>query len=153
MTLVPTSRVLALLALLTFIGLAPASAATSSSAYEKEVISATNSYRASLNKAAVKHQSCVDKWAEDQAQWMADTKKFAHREGRLRKIMKDCRLTGASENIAWNFPSGSKTVTAWKNSAGHAKNMRAPKMRFVGVGAVLDSDGQWWVAQVFGTRK
>ena len=102
---------------------------------------------------AVKHQACVDRWAESQARWMAKRGVLKHRDGRLGQIMKACKLTGASENIAWNYRSGTKAVRAWKNSPGHARNMRAPAMRYIGVGAVKDDDGQWWVAQVFGTRK
>lgn len=143
---------MALAALVVVVGFSPASAASSSS-YEKDIHTATNSFRSHLGKSAVKAQSCVDRWAESQAKWMADHQVMAHREGRLRKIMKACKLTGASENIAWNFQSGSDTVDAWAKSPGHAKNMRAGKMRYIGVGAVQDGQGQWWVAQVFGTRK
>jgi uncharacterized protein YkwD len=146
------ARVLALVALLTLVGIAPAQAVTAST-YESQVVKATNAYRDQKGKVAVKHQSCVDRWAESQARWMAKNQVMKHRDGRLRTIMKDCKLTGASENIAWNFSSGNKTVAAWKRSSGHAKNMRASKMRYIGVGAVKDSKGEWWVAQVFGTRK
>lgn len=152
MTPTAVLRVLALVAMLTLVGIAPASAA-SSSTYEKQVITATNKYRASLHKVAVKDQACVDRWAEGQAKWMADHRTLEHRDGRLLKIIKACKLTGASENIAWNFSSGTKVVAAWKKSSGHAKNMRAGTMRYIGVGAVKDSKGQWWVSQVFGTRK
>ncbi|MET0931198.1 MAG: CAP domain-containing protein [Aeromicrobium sp.] len=152
MTPTTVLRVLALTAVLTLLSIAPASAVSSSS-YEKQVVKATNAYRASLGKVAVKQQKCVDRWAESQARWMAKHGVLEHRDGRLRTIMKDCRLTGASENIAWNFSSGNKTVAAWKKSSGHARNMRAGTMRYIGVGAVEDSNGEWWVAQVFGTRK
>jgi uncharacterized protein YkwD len=152
MTPTAVLRVLALVAMLTLVSIAPA-AAVSSSTYEKQVTKATNAYRASKDKVAVKHQACVDRWAEGQAKWMAQHRTLEHRDGRLLKIIKDCRLTGASENIAWNFSSGNKVVKAWKKSSGHAKNMRAGKMRYIGVGAVKDSRGEWWVAQVFGTRK
>lgn len=146
------ARALTLVALITVLGISPA-AAVSSSTYEKQVVTATNKYRSSHDKVAVKHQGCVDRYAESQARWMADRQVLTHRQGRLQTIMKACKLTGASENIAWNFGSGNKTVAAWKKSPGHAKNMRATKMRYIGVGAVKDADGQWWVAQVFGTRK
>jgi uncharacterized protein YkwD len=152
MALSSAARVLALVALLTFVGIAPAQALRTSS-YEKQVVKATNAYRAAHDKVAVQHQACVDRWAESQARWMARHGKLEHRAGRLTRIMKDCRLTGASENIAWNFSSGNKTVAAWKRSPGHARNMRSSAMRYIGVGAVRDSDGEWWVAQVFGTRK
>lgn len=146
------ARVLALVAVLTLAGIAPA-AAVSSKTYEKQVISATNEFRKSHHLKSVKSQSCVDRWAEDQAQWMASTGTFAHREGRMRQILRDCKLTMVSENIALNFRSGTKAVTGWKNSAGHRKNMMASKMRYIGVGAVKGSDGQWYVSQVFGSRK
>lgn len=152
MVLSSAARVLALVALLILVGTAPAQAIGSSS-YEKQVVKATNAYRASNDRVAVKHQACVDRWAESQARWMARHGVLEHRAGRLSRIMKDCKLTGASENIAWNFSSGNKTVAAWKRSSGHAKNMRSSTMRYIGVGAVKDSDGEWWVAQVFGTRK
>jgi uncharacterized protein YkwD len=145
------ARLPALVALLTLVGIAPAQAVSTSS-YEKQVVTATNAYRATHDRVAVKHQACVDRWAESQARWMARHGVLEHRAGRLSRIMKDCKLTGASENIAWNFSSGNKTVAAWKRSPGHARNMRSSAMRYIGVGAVRDSDGEWWVAQVFGTR-
>lgn len=152
MSITTPARVLALAAILTFVGIAPA-AAVSPSTYEKQVVKATNSYRHSHGKVAVKSQSCVDRWAESQARWMAENQILAHREGRLREIMNACDLTGASENIAWNYSSGNKTVAAWKKSPPHAKNMRGTTMRYIGVGAVRASNGDWYVSQVFGTRK
>lgn len=146
------ARVLALVALLTFVSIAPASA-VSTKTYEKQVIDATNKYRKSHDKVAVKHQSCVDRWAEGQARWMASNNRLEHRKGRLAKVLRDCKLTGASENIAWRYSNGKKAVAAWKKSSGHAANMRASKMRYIGVGAVRADNGDWYVAQVFGTRK
>lgn len=146
------ARLLTLMGLVTVLGMSPAAALTAST-YEKQVHQATNTYRTDRGKVAVKHQSCVDRWAESQARWMADRGVLNHRTGRLGKIMKDCRLTRASENIAWNYRSGNQAVSAWKKSSGHAKNMRAAKMRYMGVGAVKDRHGQWWVAQVFGARR
>ena len=132
--------------------LAPA-AAVSESTYEKQVVDRTNTHRVKNDKVKVKAHSCVDRWAEGQARWMAKTGKFRHQSGRLKKILKDCKLTGVSENIAYGFSSGNKTVNAWMKSSGHRKNILAGKMRYIGAGAVKDSDGVWWSAQVFGTKK
>lgn len=145
------SRLLALVALLTFAAVAPASAVTPGS-YESQVIDRTNHFRSDHDKARVKAQRCVDRWAEGQARWMAEHKKLQHRDGRLRKVLKDCNLTGASENLAYGYSTSSKTTSAWMGSAGHRKNILTGKMRYVGVGAVK-KDGVWWVAQIFGTRK
>lgn len=145
-------RVLALVALLTFVAIAPASA-VSARTYETQVVDSTNAYRVEQGRSQVTLQRCVDRWANGQATWMAKHKKLQHRKGRLLKIMKDCKLTGASENIAWNYASGRKAVAAWSRSPGHAANMRAPKNQFIGVGVARSKNGQWYVSQVFGTKK
>ena len=146
------ARVLALVAMLTFAAIAPASA-ISPATYESQAIKATNAYRASHGKVAVKQQACLDRWATGQAKWMASRGKLQHRKGRLAKVLKSCKLTGASENIAWNYSSGNKVVKAWSKSSGHARNMRSSKMRYIAVSAVRGKDGTWYVAQLFGTRK
>ncbi|MFI5428262.1 CAP domain-containing protein [Aeromicrobium sp. UC242_57] len=139
--------------LLVFTATISPAAAVSSSTYEKQTIKRTNTHRVNHDKVKVSARSCVDRWAEGQARWMADTGKLQHRAGRLRKILKACKLTGVSENIAYGYSSGTKTVDAWMKSSGHRKNILASKMRYIGVGAVKDADGVWWSAQVFGTKK
>ena len=146
------SRAAAVAASLLLVTAVPASA-VSSSTYEKQVIDRTNHFRAEHDLVKVKAQSCVDRWAEGQARWMAKHSKLQHRKGRLEKVLDDCKLTGAAENIAYGYASGNKTVNAWMNSKGHKKNILTSKMRYLGVGAVKDDKGVWWVAQVFGTRK
>jgi uncharacterized protein YkwD len=150
-------RVLALAALLTFVSVGPSVAASDYTAetkqtYESQVIAHTNDVRTDRDKVAVKAQACVDRWAEGQARWMAKSGKFQHRDGRLRKILKRCHLTGVSENVAYGYTSGDQAVSAWTHSSGHRKNLLSGKMRYIGVGAVK-KNGVWWVAQVFGTRR
>lgn len=146
------ARALALLAIVLLATIAPASA-TSSSSYKAQVIDATNSYRVTQGLSPVSNQKCLDRWARSQARWMARNKTLQHRPGRLYKIIKSCKLRGASENIAEGFRTGSSTVVAWSGSPGHAANMSAPQMRLIGVSAVLSKQGVWYVAQVFGTRR
>ncbi|KAA1376070.1 CAP domain-containing protein [Aeromicrobium fastidiosum] len=151
MSLAPSrvARALALAALLSLVTIGPASA-LDAGRFEKQVVASTNDYRAAQGKKAVKLQRCVDRWANGQAAWMARTKKFEHRAGRLGKVMRSCRLNGAAENIAWNYSSGSKTVRAWAASPGHATNMRGGAYRYIGVGVARASNGEIYVAQVFG---
>ena len=146
------ARVAACVVLLAVVSTAPASA-VSASGYEKQVVASTNAYRAEAGKVRVKMNRCVDRWANDQARWMAARSTLQHRNGQLRKILRSCKLTGVSENIAWNFSSGREVVAAWANSPGHAKNMGAPKMRYIGVGVARASNGDIYVSQIFGTRK
>jgi uncharacterized protein YkwD len=128
----------------------PASAMSSSS-YETQVKERTNTKRVERDLVAVKHQSCIDGYAEKQAKWMASHGKLKHQD--LGTILDACDLTGVSENIAYGYSSGNKVVSAWMKSPGHRANLLSKKMRYIGVGAVQDSDDTWWVSQVFGTRK
>lgn len=146
------ARVVALVAVLTLVAIAPATA-VSSATYEKQVVKATNAYRADHGRSAVKLQRCLDRFANSQAKWMAKHDVLKHRSGRLMKIMRSCKLRAASENIAWNYASGTKVVRAWSRSSGHAANMRAPRMRYIGVGTARSSSGEVYVAQVFGARR
>ncbi len=128
----------------------PASA-VSSTTYENQVITRTNVYRADHHLVAVKSQSCVDRYAEKQATWMAKHHQLKHQS--MGTVLQACNLTGVSENIASGYSSGSKVVAAWMKSKSHRANILKSKMRYIGVGAVLDKDGVWWVSQVFGTKK
>lgn len=127
----------------------PASAVTSS-AYEYDVHKTTNVKRAAADRALVYKHWCVDKYAEKQAAWMASHRSLKHQN--MRTILDACNLTSVSENIAYGFSSGKNVVAAWMRSSGHRANLLSSKMRLIGVGAVQDKNGVWWVSQVFGKK-
>ena len=127
----------------------PASALTSAT-YESETIRWTNIKREAHDKHPVKAQSCADRYAEKQAAWLASHRKLKHQN--LGTILDACDFTSVSENIAYGFSTGRAVVTAWMNSPGHRANLLKGSMRWIGVGAVKDENGVWWVSQVFGTR-
>ncbi|WP_082582070.1 CAP domain-containing protein [Aeromicrobium sp. Root236] len=128
----------------------PASAMTPYT-YEYDVIRWTNIKRVDHDKTKVKAQSCVDRYAERQAAWMASHKELKHQ--RMQPIMDACGLSLVSENIAYGFGSGYRVVGAWMKSSGHRANLLNGKVRLIGVGAVQDDDGVWWVSQVFGRKQ
>lgn len=128
----------------------PASALTSTT-YESDVVARTNVKRVERDKVALRNQSCVDKYAERQAKWLASHQVLKHQN--MKTILDACNLTGVAENIAFGFSTGNRVVTAFMKSPGHRANLLSSKMRYIGVGAVKDDDGIWWVSQVFGTRK
>lgn len=129
----------------------PASAAISAAKYESQTESRTNVKRVERDRVALKHSTCIDRYAESHARWMARNQKLKHQK--LGPILDGCKLTGVAENIAYGYSSGNRVVTGWMNSPGHRRNLLNSKMRYIGVGAVKDDDGRWWVAQVLGTRK
>jgi uncharacterized protein YkwD len=128
---------------------APASAMTSTT-YESDVITGTNIKRAAHDKVAVKAHSCVDKYAEKQAAWLASHRTLKHQN--LGTVLDACALSSVSENIAYGYPTGKSVVLAWMRSPGHRANLLSSKMRYIGVGAVQDEYGVWWVSQVFGRK-
>jgi uncharacterized protein YkwD len=125
----------------------PASAVTSTT-YESDVIKWTNVQRVNRDKVAVKAQSCVDRYAERQAAWMASHKLLKHQS--MSTILDACNLSLVAENIAFGYGTGGRVVAAWMRSPGHRANLLNYKARYIGVGAVQDSNGIWWVSQVFG---
>jgi uncharacterized protein YkwD len=139
-------RVLALAALFCFASLAPASASAAS--YEHDVVVKTNAYRHNKGLVDVHTKSCVDGYAERWGEHLAKTQELVHQD--LKPILKKCHLSSVSENIAYGYSSGKSVVRAWMNSDGHRKNILTKGMRQIGVGAYKDSDGRWWVSQVFG---
>lgn len=126
----------------------PSSAAMTSTTYEADVIRWTNIKRADYDKTAVRAQWCVDKYAERQAAWMASQRTLKHQN--LRTVLDACNLSSVSENIAYGYSSGWRVVGAWMKSSGHRANLLSSNKRLIGVGAVQDKNGVWWVAQVFG---
>lgn len=142
-----------LLASMCFVLLTPisASAATPEWTYETAVLKYTNLNRISRDLHTLKIDSCVDRYAERQARRMRDARKVYHQQ--LSPIMSNCGLKRAGENVAYGYSNGKGVVNAWMHSAGHRANILRSPYRLMGVGAVRDSRGVWWVAQVFGTPK
>jgi uncharacterized protein YkwD len=130
---------------------APADSATSpQTAYANEAFTATNSNRTTRNLASLTQSSCLKRFAASQAQKMADQSKIFHQP--LGPIAKRCRLRAVGENVAYGFPSGSAVVRGWMNSSGHRANILNRSYRQMAVAARQNSEGTWYVAQVFGRR-
>ena len=96
----------------------------------------------------MKASSCVDRYAERQARAMAKKQQMYHQD--LAPILTKCKLRSVGENVAYGYPSGKAVTKAWMASKGHRENLLRSEYRLIGVGAVKDSDGRWYVAQVFG---
>ncbi len=131
----------------------PAHAAESSSEYEKRTTSHTNNWRAANDKVRMKDSSCLDRYAESWARYLAENEgrwasDLKHRSSAsLKKILKACKKRSIGENLAVGFPTGEATFNAWRNSAGHNKNMLGSSYRWTAVGA-YKSNGRWWVVQL-----
>ena len=96
----------------------------------------------------LKGQSCVDLYAERLAAALSREQRLRH--SNLETIRKACKLRSVGENVAYGYPSGRAVTQGWMNSRGHRDNILHAPFRLIGLGAVQDGAGRWWVAQVFG---
>jgi uncharacterized protein YkwD len=81
---------------------------------------------------------------------MANQNRMFHQD--LQRVVTDCGLSYAGENVAYGYDSGTAVVRAWMNSDGHRANILSRHYRAIGIGARRADDGTWYVAQVFGRK-
>lgn len=119
--------------------------------YQNQAFGATNRVRHHHERAGLRAQDCLQRFAERQARRMARQDRMFHQE--LRPILRQCDLTTAGENVAYGYPNGRSVVNdGWMNSEGHRENILNPGFRLMGMGARQSRDGTWYAAQVFGGR-
>lgn len=129
----------------------PAVARTPEATYQHQIFTATNHQRARHHRVAFKRQRCVQKYAVRQARRMARQDRMFHQD--LGRVLRDCGLRAAGENVAYGYRSGRSVVNdGWMHSKGHRANILNRQFRLLGVGARRSADGTWYAAQVFGRR-
>ena len=150
-------RLVALLAALTMLvatGAATAPAAQAQSPagrYAQQAFAATNANRAHNGLKELKPSDCLKRAAVRQAKAMAQQEQIFHQD--LGRVMRECRLNTAGENVAYGYRSGKSVVNdGWMSSEGHRANILNPSFRLMGIGARKGHDGRWYVSQVFGRR-
>jgi uncharacterized protein YkwD len=124
---------------------------TAEQTYQRRAFAATNHQRDRHDRARLRHQHCVQKYAVRQARRMARQQRMFHQD--LGRVLRACGLRMAGENVAYGYRSGRAVVNdGWMHSAGHRENILNPSYRLLGVGARRGDDGTWYAAQVFGRR-
>ena len=128
---------------------APAVARTPEPTYQRQAFGATNQQRDRHDRVALRHQDCVQRYAVRQARRMAGQERMFHQD--LGRVLRDCGLRMAGENVAYGYPTGRSVVNqGWMHSEGHRANILNPAYRLLGTGARRGDDGRWYAAQVFG---
>jgi uncharacterized protein YkwD len=147
-----TLALLATAAVLVATGTTPADAAPNAAGkYAQQAFSATNANRTHNGLKALKPNDCLKHAAARQARLMAQREEIFHQD--LGRVMKDCKLNTAGENVAYGFPTGKSVVNdGWMHSDGHRANILNPSFTLMGIGARKGHDGRWYVAQVFGRK-
>lgn len=126
------------------------------------VHSQVNSHRGAIGKSSLPRHAGLDRLAQQHSEFMVRNrgkiKGGLTHYGFEERAMAAQRLMGMSnvaENIATcsgSFSSPSSTlVGAWKNSSGHAKNMKS-NWDVTGVGVAVAPDGSVFATQIFASQ-
>jgi uncharacterized protein YkwD len=124
---------------------------TAEQKYEAQAFGATNANRTHNGLKALRPDDCLQHAAVRQAKLMAQREEIFHQD--LNRVLRDCKLNTAGENVAYGFPTGRSVVDdGWMKSEGHRANILNSSFTLMGVGARQGHDGSWYVSQVFGRK-
>src|SRR3954470_23077123 len=109
-------------AVLVATGAAPADARRRDGHYAQQAFTETNASRPDHGLKPLKPNECLRHAAVRQAKLMAQAEQIFHQD--LGRVMKDCHLNTAGENVAYGYPTGRSVVNdGWMNSEGHRANI------------------------------
>lgn len=131
----------------------PADAATEEQAtYAKQAFAATNNVREVRDKVRLRHSDCLQKFANAQANLLADLDDLVHQD--LGPILDKCKLNLAGENLALGYATGKAAVKdGWMHSPGHKANLLEKRYRLMAIAARQTEKGRWVAVQLFGRKK
>jgi uncharacterized protein YkwD len=129
---------------------------------ESKLHSQVNSHRGALGKAALPRHAGLDRLAQQHSEFMMRNRDkiqgglthygFEERALAAQRLM---GMNNVAENIATcsgSFANPATTlVGAWKNSSGHAKNMKGG-WDVTGLGVAVAPDGKVFATQLFASR-
>ena len=115
--------------------------------YEVRVVRWVNRERAARGLAPVRGHSCTDYYAERWSRYLGANLEFFHQN--LDPFFDKCKAVYAGETLARGAVTPKEIVKLWMNSPGHRAILLSKNPRRIGVGAYLDSRGDWLVAADF----
>jgi uncharacterized protein YkwD len=123
-----------------------------------QVIQLTNNRRREARCNPVRKNAALSRAAQKHSRKMAAAERLDHQlpgEPSLGTRVTRAGYRGwtlLGENIAWNVPTAAAVVRAWMNSPSHRRNILDCRFKHIGVGYVLDDDGQPYWTQDFGRK-
>ncbi|HET9260242.1 MAG TPA: FG-GAP-like repeat-containing protein [Acidimicrobiia bacterium] len=133
------------------VGTDPARATQTPGAFENCLLQRLNEVRVANGKVPLQMATDLVPPVRDWSRTMR-FEGFGHMDAATRDAILPDNWSTWAENIAWhgdpNLPDCGAMHQMWWNSAGHRSNMLNSAMRFVAIGAYVDSSG-WWGTQLF----
>lgn len=115
--------------------------------YESRIIMHINRQREARGLTPVRAQSCTDYYAERWSRYLGRNLEFFHQN--LDPFFSQCHARYAGETLARGALLPKDMVKLWMESDGHRAILLSKTPRRIGVGAFLDSRGDWLVAADF----
>jgi uncharacterized protein YkwD len=115
--------------------------------YARSVLRIINQKRAARDLPALRLNTCTDRLAERWGSYLATNLEFYHQD--LSPFFKRCDAQYAGETLARGAVSPQEMVRLWMNSDGHRHILLSKYPNRIGLGAYLDSRGDWLVAADF----
>jgi uncharacterized protein YkwD len=108
-----------------------AARAVAPTTFETQTLKLINTYRAQRGLRVLAVREKLYLLSKQHSRYMAATRRLSH-DGFYDRY----RLSGFStcvENVAWNYPSPSLLVGAWRSSPGHNANLLNSRIRYAGM--------------------
>jgi uncharacterized protein YkwD len=119
----------------------------SSGTYESKVQYFVNVKRAKHGLNKLRLDSCADGTAERWAKYLANADEFFHQS--MGNILDTCGAYYAGETLGRGTISPHRLVYLWMHSPAHRHVLLSKYAKRIGVGAYVDSHGQWLTAANF----
>jgi len=112
----------------------------------QDVVTATNEQRAGAGLPPLGVSSCASEQVTERVAGLVAADAFEHAP--LEPVFEACGVTGAAENLAKGYTTGTAVVDGWMDSEVHKANLFA-EWTEMGVSCQVRDDGQWLCGAVF----
>lgn len=117
------------------------------SAFEREILNATNAERARHGLRGFGVSTCATYYAQRWSRQMAATRTMSHQN--IATVMSSCHGTAAAENVGYGRVTATQLVAMWMRSSTHRANILSTRYNRLGVGATRLSNGTVYATEDF----
>lgn len=124
-------------------------------AIELEVSNLVNNHRREQGLSTLSLLNLVSKEAEIHSKYMVEKEALSHDnfEVRLSNLIENTAALNVSENVAFGYQTAEELLEAWLNNPTHRSNIEAKSFTDFGISSKKNSQGKYYVTQIFIERE
>ena len=125
--------------------------ALSYEAIELEVLDLVNNYRNEIGLPTLSLLNLVSKEAESHSIYMVKQGLLSHDnfDVRTKNLIDKTDAISIAENVGFGYNTAETLFESWLNSPSHSKNFEAKRYTHIGISAKKNSNGIYYVTQIF----